>query len=95
MVFDRCVPEWNSDPFDLYIFTGWNLDDLHELHMFRREDQISLRNLLGDERHSINTLLILSYAQGQPRMLSQSFFGGCSLDVFVGGQHGSQLCHQA
>ena len=40
-IFGRwCVPEWDLGLCDLYIFTGWDLYDLHEQHMFRREGQI-------------------------------------------------------
>ena len=35
------MPEWDLDMYDLHIFTGWNLYDLHdELHMFSRDGQI-------------------------------------------------------
>ena len=38
------VPEWDLGLCDVYIFTGWDLYDLHELQMFRQEDQIVIIN---------------------------------------------------
>ena len=52
-ILERCVTEWGLDLRDLYTLTGWDLYDLHELHIFRRENQrtnnrIKLKNELKD-----------------------------------------------
>ena len=35
-----CVLVWGLGLCGLYIFTGWDLYDLDELHMVRAEDQV-------------------------------------------------------